>query len=248
MTDDGGTAPEPGLAHPELADVTLYALGACAGASRNRVRVHIAGCALCRDELVRITGVRTLLGRLAAPGTPGPVAFVPPTATPPPVLREQVLNQVLAQRRVQARRRRRAAALAAAAALAVAAVPTTMLVTGARHADRPVSVAAAPAPDAALVYTPMQMAAGMAPTAAARAAVTAHPWGTGISVEATDFVEGTVVNLFVVPKEGSAEEVGSWQSAPGTVTCTATTWYPRSELSRVEARKDDGTVVASRSL
>jgi anti-sigma factor RsiW len=93
-------------------DLGVYVLGALEPAERDHIEVHLAQCAVCREELAELAVLPSLLNRLARE----PEADA---TTPPPF--EPVAERIRAERR-RARVRQRVLAVAAAVAVLVAAV------------------------------------------------------------------------------------------------------------------------------
>ena len=71
--------------HDMLDDVAVYALGALPAGEARRVRRHIAGCELCRDEYARLQATASLVGATAA--TQGDARDCPGTLLKPRIMR-----------------------------------------------------------------------------------------------------------------------------------------------------------------
>jgi hypothetical protein len=236
--------------HEQLPDVTLYVLGALAGAERERVRAHIQTCPVCTQELTRVAGLPGLLDRIS-PGTRGEALFSSvsdadiTTVQPPAELYDHLINRVVAGR---ARRKRLTIMSALAAAAVVIAVPAVAFAV--RSPSPTAALAQGPAPPAAQqsAFQPMSVTSELG-KASATAAVQDQPWGSSITIQAVDWKPNLVIRLYVVTINGETREVGGWRSTgPGTTVCAATTWYPKDRLVQLQAVEDGGPVVASMSL
>jgi len=194
----------------------VYVLGAADSAERAVVRMHLARCRDCREELAGLAGLPGLLGRVPAAEAEkllGGEAEPDSPAGPPP---GSVLPRLL-DRTVRARRSRsRRAAAAAAAAVVVAAAAG---VAGQR------ALGAAP-PAASQSSTHWETISARNDLTLARATVRYTPaaWGTEIRVRVGGIPAGTVCLLRVIGAGGREQTAAGWTIVAGHDT----TWYPGS--------------------
>ncbi|MBC7678965.1 MAG: zf-HC2 domain-containing protein [Pseudorhodobacter sp.] len=220
----------------QVADLSAYVLGALSGAERDAVRVHLAGCLVCQRELLDMAPLPGLLNRVR----PDPDAVLP-TAPPPPVLRERLVNQVVVGRARERRRRvLTAGALASAASLVVG-----LAVVGANQGGdtgRPGVQAAGPA------YVPMALSVP-APGMHAEAGVKNTAWGSAISIQAQGWPTSSVAHIAVRTRTGALLRLGSWGGTGDVVLhCATSTWVHRRDLRELQITSPAGVVEARLSL
>ncbi|MDU0294693.1 zf-HC2 domain-containing protein [Saccharothrix longispora] len=179
-----------------------YVLGALDGREVRAVEDHVATCAPCRAELAGLRAMEEAMGD------------VPPEALldgPPDggdLLLQRTLRQVRAERGGRVRRRRVGLGLAAAAVAAV--VLGGGFAVGRGTAPDPGGVAQTGQPPAPPAGTRVGTATD--PETGARMTVQVKPAAGWVRVNAS--VAGIAQNekcrLFVVAKDGSRQEAGSW--------------------------------------
>jgi hypothetical protein len=209
------------------ADVRLvlgvYVLGAAEPAERTLVRMHLAWCRDCREELAGLAGLPGLLRRVPAAeadkllaSEAGPGGRVDPPA-------DSALSRLLG-RAARTRRVRRWLALAATAAAVVLAAGSGIAAGGGFGADR------VQRPAGPLVATKPLVSSQVAwETAAARndltgasATVRYAPaaFGTQLMVSVSGVAPGTTCELRVIGPGGHREIAGAWTVATARYTST----------------------------
>jgi hypothetical protein len=221
-----------------LVESGVYVLGALSPAQRQAYERHLSTCAECRAEVNDLAILPGLLGRLdeASVGADEEI-HAPPT----------VLPAVIGRIRHRRRNYRFAAIAGAVAAACVAlVVGLTMPTHPARTVATPVVAPSASAP--AVVLHPM--------TPATKPSIVSASIGLQDVVGGTRIV-GTCkyaglrdnypgpINfvLYVVPKHGTPERIGSWSAEPGdSVPIQGQTWWPSSKIASVRLVGPNGDV------
>jgi hypothetical protein len=179
----------------------VYVVGAIDPAERAAVNAHLAGCAVCREELSGLAGLPALLGHvpLADAERLSEGGYGLPDMDEPPA---ELLNGLL--RRVAARRRHRRlrSVLALAAAVAVAAGGTAAVF----DAHQP--------PSHVVSGQDMVRASNANVTASVR--YSAVPWGgTAMRVAVQGIPTGTKCSFSVENAAGRWSVARSWTVGPG---------------------------------
>ena len=218
-----------------------YVLGSLSPAERQEYEKHLATCEECSRSVRELAGLPGLLSRV------DPVILEPaPPAEPVPA----TLLPALVQEVGRARRRRllAVAGLAAAAVLALAVI----LVQGLVGDEQPPT--ASPQTTSSSEPTPVgqhMQPVGDVPVTATLA-FTPVGWGTKLDLTCSyrsvgdDYQEprSTTYGLFVVNRDGSAEQVGTWEAISGkTMHFSAGTATQRKDIAAVEVRTVDGRPV-----
>jgi len=216
-----------------------YVLGALSPTDRQDYEKHLATCKDCATSVRELAGLPGLLSRVDPVVLEAPPAIEPVPATLLPSLVREV---------GRARRRRvyTVVGLAAAAAVAVGVV----VVQGVAGNDEPPVAsppAASPSAPAGLDMSPV----GDVPVTAS-VALTPVTWGTKLdltcSYEPTageyQLPRRVTYGLFVINRDGSAEQVGTWSALDGrTMHLAAATAARRADIASVEVRTTDGRPV-----
>lgn len=219
------------------ADVRLvlgvYVLGAADPAERTLVRMHLAWCRDCREELAGLAGLPGLLRRVPAAeadqllaSEAGPGGRADPSA-------DNALPRLLA-RAARTRRTRRWLAVTATAAAVVFAAGSGMAAGGGFGADRvqrPAGpVAATNAPVSSQVA--WETAAARNDLTGATATVRYAPaaFGTELEVRVSGVAPGTTCELRVTGPGGQREISGAWTVVSAQYTGT---WIEGSASFRV---------------
>jgi putative zinc finger protein len=221
-----------------------YVLGALAPAERAGYEQHLATCPTCREAVAALAVLPGLLGRLdaAAATAIGATAIGAATEHAPDAGRVpgggRVLGRTLqaaAEQRHRARRTRRwrlaVAGVGMSAVLlgVMVAVHTTDLRSQQPHG----LVAMQPVSD----HVPVSAEIGLVPVAG----------GTRIDMRceyhsATADHDAWVFRLYVIPRTGQPDEVGTWWAAAGQVlTISAMTYLSRDAIDHIELRRANGT-------
>jgi hypothetical protein len=209
------------------ADVRLvlgvYVLGAADPAERTLVRMHLAGCRDCREELAGLAGLPGLLRRVPAAEADELLASGsgPGGRADPPA--DSALPRLLAQA-ARTRRIRRWLALGATAAAVVLAAGSGIAAAGGFGADR------VRRPAGPLVAIKARVSSQVAwETAAARndltgatATVRYAPaaFGTQLRVRVSGVAPGTTCELTVIGPGGYREIAGTWTVVTARHTST----------------------------
>jgi hypothetical protein len=215
-----------------------YVLGALSPTERQEFEKHLATCADCSRSVRELAGLPGLLSRVDR------VILEPPPAMEP--VPETLLPSLV--REVRRSRRRRVfatAGLAAAAAVAVGVV----VVQGIGDDGPP---AATPATPSAVVPAGQAMhRVGRVPVTAS-VALTSVKWGTKLDLTCSyrpapdeyQMPRSVTYVLFVVNRDGSTEQVGTWRALDGrTMRLTAGTAASRDDIRSVEVRTVTGRPV-----
>jgi len=214
-----------------------YVLGGLSPAERQDYERHLATCADCATSVREMAGLPGLLARV------DPVILEPaPAAEPVPA----TLLPSLVREVGRARRRRVLASVGVAAAAAVAVGATLVASLGSETppaASPPTSTPSSVAPAGESM-----MPVGHVPVTATLA-VTRVGWGTKLDLTCSYRSEGegyqlpktATYGLFVVNRDGSAEQVGTWQAIDGkTMHFSAGTAAQGRDIKDVEVRTVDG--------
>jgi anti-sigma factor RsiW len=243
-------------------DSAAYVLGTLPADERADYERHLATCAECQAEVTEFGGLPRLLNtvnigevesRWAGPTLAAPAQderWAGPTAVPQeerwagPTVRPQgdnVLPFVInaAQRRRSAQRRRGRLQMVATG-LVAACLAALAVVVVQRQAEEPL-------PD----LVAMQQVSSTSPVTAS---VGLDPIAGGtrliMSCKYTGAPKGVwTFRMYVVPKSGNAEEVGSWTAGPGEErNYVGWTRLKTEEIKEVQLRKGDQTVLMTRSV
>jgi anti-sigma factor RsiW len=220
-------------------DDGAYVLGALAPAERDAYERHLAGCAECREAVAEIAVLPGLLGRLDPAGLD--------LITPEPRPATSVPTLLAAARRSRRRERRLTRlryggiGLVAAALALIAGLGLSTLNTPATPAGQPVNLVA------------MQSVRTGVPLSA-EVGVEATAWGTRVAMrchypKAADPARSVAFRLVAHGPDGATEQVGSWVAGPGDdLSFTGATRFTRTELTRLELLRADGTPLLAYDL
>jgi hypothetical protein len=225
---------------PLLVESGVYVLGALSPAQRQAYERHLSTCAECRAEVGDLAILPGLLGRLDETAvTADEEIHAPATVLP------AVIGQV--------RRRRRNYRFAAiAGAVAAACVALVVGLTMPTHTARPVAEPVIkPSPSAsapAVVLHPMTPV-GTANIVTASIGLQDIAGGTRVVGTCTyegsggNYVEPAKFVLYIVPKHGMRERIGSWSAEPGdSVPVQGMTWWPSNDIASVQLVGPNGTL------
>jgi Putative zinc-finger len=168
-------------------------LGQLSEDERFAVEAHLEGCPSCLAEAEALAPIASLLGRV----DPDRLA---PAPEPPVDLGERIARRIAAERRSRdGRRARLRLGLAAAGAAAVAAVAALLIAVlgGSSQTSEPQTVAFHSLPQGAW----------------AKAALTPHPWGSEINLQAGGFKRGTSCRMWLRADDGERVPAGSFRYA-----------------------------------
>jgi len=239
-----------------------YVLGALSPAERLQFERHLAGCDDCSRAVREIAGLPGLLAQVDP-------ADLDPSDTPP--LPSSLLPRLVRDVR-RSQRRRMAGVAAVAAAVAATAAAVTV---GSLAASPPLSPGApgAPGPSgtptASSTVPALAMEAVGSSPVAAEVRVAGVAWGTRLDLTCSYAMSGSHGStgptgsafphypdergpeyaLVVRTRSGATEQVATWHALPGrTMRVSAATATDRSDITSVEMRTMDGTVVLRRSV
>jgi|GEM_PF-852940 len=223
---------------PMLVDSGVYVLGALSPAQRQAYEGHLSTCAECRAEVGDLAILPGLMGRLdeASVGA-GEEIHAPATVLP------AVIGRVRRRRRNQ-----RFAAIAGAVAAACVAlvVGLTMPTHTARPTAEPVVKPSPSASAQAIVMHPMTP---LGTPGVVSASIGLQNIAGGTRVVGTckyedlsgKYPEPAKFVLYVVPKHGVRERIGSWSAEPGdSVPVEGMTWWPSGDIASVQLVGPDG--------
>lgn len=233
-----------------------YVLGALSPAERIAFERHLPGCADCRCEVASLAVLPGLLGRLDRDAAIAIVTNPRPAAHPTPESEQRLtglLARVVGQRRTRVRRQRwRIGFAGAVGAVAVALV--AVMVLGLPGTGRGRGPQAQPSASSAVQLVAMTVVGDAPVTAEIGLAPTAG--GTAITMHCAyqesrgpdDPYAGAgglwTLRLYATGRDGKQEEVSSWKAGPGdSLNLTGTTRYAMNELTRLDVKRGDGTVV-----
>ncbi len=223
---------------PMLVESGVYVLGALSPAQRQAYERHLSTCAECRAEVGDLAILPGLMGRLdEASVTADEGIHAPATVLP------AVIGQV--------RRRRRNYRFAAiAGAVAAACVALVVGLTMPTHTARPVAGPVVKPSASAQAVVLHQMTPLSTPSIVS-ASIGLQDVAGGTRVVGTCKYEGIPDEyqgpvrfvLYVVPKHGTPERIGSWSAEPGdNVPIEGQTWWPSSDISSVQLVGPNGKV------
>jgi hypothetical protein len=213
----------------------VYVLGAADPAERTLVRMHLAWCRDCREELAGLAGLPGLLRRVPAAEADQLLASEagPGGRADPPA--DNALPRLLAQA-ARTRRIRRWLALTATAAAVVLAAGSGMAAGGGLGADRvqrsagPVAAIKAPVSSQVAWETAAARNDLTGATATVRYAPAA--FGTELEVRVSSVAPGTTCELRVTGPGGHREIAGAWTVVSARYTGT---WIEGSASFRVSS-------------
>jgi hypothetical protein len=191
----------------------VYVLGAAEPAERALVRLHLARCRDCREELAGLAGLPGLLRRVPAAEAETLFAAEAEGDSHVDPLAGTALPQLLG-RTARARRARRWRAVAAAAAAAVIAA------AGGIAGQRALSPVRAARSSQIVWETASARSDLTQATATVRYAATR--WGTELEVRVSGIAAGTACQLRVTGPGRQERTAGGWTIVPGQPTA----WYP----------------------
>ncbi|RKT56562.1 anti-sigma factor family protein [Saccharothrix australiensis] len=187
-----------------------YVLGALDGPEVRAVREHLAGCPVCRAEEQELRAVEEAMSEV-----PPELLLDGPPEGGDPVLR-RALRQARAERDRRVRRRRFAVGLVAAAVAAVVLGGGFAAGRSTAPADRQ-AVSTPPAPPAPpATGTRDRVGTAVDPVTGARLTALLQPAPGWVRVNASvaGVAQDEQCRLFVVAKDGTRREAGSWLVSP----------------------------------
>ena len=209
--------------HQELrTNLGPYALGALEPGERHDFERHLEGCASCRDELARFSGLVPLLDRLEPAEAADVALLLPPSG----MARGAALRITVAA--AQLRRQVLAWRVATGAATAAAVLAIALWAPWQSGPDRWV----------------------LQPTAGAvdgTAAALAWEWGTTVELDLTDLPPAERYVVWAVAADGRREQAGTWgETATGRARVRGASAIQRHDLARIEITPagDDRVLVA----
>jgi anti-sigma-K factor RskA len=201
-----------------------YVMGALSRAERQEYEDHLATCDDCAAALAELGPLPGLLGRVAPEDAE---LLLRPAADPPPSIATPRVVPLAWWRRTRVRV---GAGLAAAAVVAAAVIVPISLHGG------------GPTERLTLVRT-------VASPLSATVSLTATDWGTRVDMTceyAGYHGRQRPYRLYVIDPADHAQLVSSWHAGPGdTDRTTGSTDLSVSDISRIEVRAADGTVLLS---
>jgi hypothetical protein len=223
-----------------------YVLGGLSPGERQHYEKHLATCADCATSVRELAGLPGLLARV------DPVILEPaPVVEPVPA----TLLPSLVREVGRARRRRVFATVgvAAAAVVAAGALAVSILVGG--DDTPPAASPPSPSPSSSTQVAPASLSmipVGHVPVTGSLA-FTQVGWGTKLDLTCSyrpdwdgyqELPATTTYGLFVVTREGVAEQVGTWRAIGGkTMHFSAGTAARRGDIASVEVRATNGRPV-----
>lgn len=216
-----------------------YVLGALSPVERLDFEKHLPGCDTCTRSVRELAGLPGLLGRVEA------------SVLERPPVDEAIPDTLLPGLSRDVRRARLRRTLAAAGLAAAVAAGAVTVVSQVGDGDGSAPAVAGPDSTPSGVVSLTMDPVGDVPV---RASVTLEQvtWGTRLGLTCTydtDSVEYELppavhYTLFVLTRDGSKEQVGSWRSVDGkTMQLSAATAANRDDIASVEVRLPDGQVV-----
>ena len=219
-----------------------YVLGSLSPGERQEYEKHLATCESCSRSVRELAGLPGLLARV------DPVILEPaPAMEPvPATLLPSLVREV-------ARTRRRRLFATVGVGLAAAVAVGTTLVASLGGDEPPVASPPATGPSSTVQPAGLSMIpVGGAPVTGSLA-FTPVGWGTKIDLTCSyrpdwdayeNLPETTTYALFVVTRDGSMQQVGTWQAIGGkTMHFSAGTAARRNDISAVEVRTKTGRPV-----
>lgn len=229
---------------PSAHDDAAYVLGSLSPAERLDFERHVAGCDVCARSVQMLAGLPGLLDRVDAAVLEHPRSDPPLPATLLPGLTREVV-----------RSRRRGTFAIAGLAATVAAVAALSVPMVADSLDDAASLGASPSTSTTDVQLDVETRS-MAPLGDVPVQATLGleqvRWGTRLLLTCTYETQSVEYSLpaevdyllFVLTRDGRAEQVGSWRSVDGTtMQVPAATAAVRADIASVEVRTTDGRVV-----
>jgi hypothetical protein len=227
-----------------LVESGVYVLGALSPAQRQAYERHLSTCAECRAEVGDLAILPGLMGRLdeASVGADEEI-HAPATVLP------TVIGKV--------RRRRRNYRFAAiAGAVAAACVALVVGLTMPTHTARTVAGTGVK-PSASAPAVALHPMTALSTPSAVSASIGLQDIAGGTRVVGTCTYKGPIDNypelakfvLYIVPKHGTPERIGSWSVEPGdSLPIEGQTWWPSSKIASVQLVGPDGKVELEYSL
>jgi putative zinc finger protein len=222
---------------PMLVESGAYVLGALSPAQRQSYEQHLSTCAECRAEVGDLAVLPGLLGRLDAAS----VRVDDDEVTVPPAVLTKVVGRVR-------RRRRNQRLVAIGGALAAACLALVIGLTVPTHSTPSPSRAVASASAAPVMHAMKPV--GNTKFVSASLGITPFSGGTRFNGTCTyawsriNYAGPVNFQLYVYPKKGTPVAVSSWSAMPGdTVPFTGMTWWPKTDLSKVEVVGPSGPLL-----
>jgi hypothetical protein len=217
-----------------------YVLGTLSPSERQDYERHLNTCADCSQAVRELAGLPGLLARV------DPVILEPAPAVEP--VPATLLPSLV--REVERIRRRRWLAVAGTAAAAVLAIAVLAVQGFGDDASPPVASPPSASPSVSAPAGNAMAPVGHVPVTATLA-VTPVGWGTKLELtcsyepeEGYQLPKTATYGLFVVNRDGSAEQVGTWRAIGGkTMHFSAGTAAKQGEIADVEVRTVDGKPV-----
>jgi hypothetical protein len=206
---------------PHLVDVGAYVIDALEPEERLRLEEHLATCPTCAAELRELEALPALLASVPAPEEPEP---------PPGELAFRRLHRsaLAAPAPRAAARRRPLGRRWALVAAAVVALGGTGVVVASNGPAAPAIVAASEG------------------SLHVRAAITAQPSGSHITMALAGGTPGQQCELAVQARDGHWETAGTWTAShAGTAHLAGTVQIPPEDLTRLVVRTLDGRTLVS---
>lgn len=207
--------------HETLRDALgAYTVGALDPAERADVERHLRDCASCRDDLVQLEVLPSMLGRLSA--DEAEAAVNGPSPVDPVVAPGRFRDEL-------GRLRRALRAWQVAAAVAVGALVLVVLPL--------------PGGGAAMVFEP-RPAVPDAADAEGRVEVTARPWGMQVSIDLRDVPARRGYGMWAVDGDEHSAPVASWSATPeGNVRLQGACYMSIDDLARFELKTPDDEIL-----
>lgn len=217
---------------PMLVESGVYVLGALSPAQRQAYERHLSTCAECRAEVGDLAILPGLMGRLDEASVAADEEIHAPASVLPAVIG-------------RVRRRRRNFRFAAiAGAVAAACVALIVGLTMPTHTARPVAEPVVnPSPSASAPAVVLHPMTPLSTPSIVSASIALQNIAGGTRVVGTctyDSVSGAYPEpvkfaLYIVPKHGTPERVGSWSAMPGdSVPIEGMTWWPSRDIASVQ--------------
>jgi hypothetical protein len=223
---------------PMLVESGVYVLGALSPAQRQAYERHLSTCAECRAEVGDLAILPGLMGRLDEASVIADEEIHAPTTVLPAVIG-------------QVRRRRRNYRFAAiAGAVAAACVALVVGLTMPTHTARPVAGPVV-TPSASAPVVVMHPMTPVSNPSIVSASIALQAVAGGTRVVGTCKYKGLAdeypgpINfaLYIVPKHGTPERIGSWSAKPGdSQPIDGQTWWPSSDIASVQLVGPNGKV------
>ena len=213
-----------------------YVLGVLDDEEWESVRRHLDGCPYCRLEVDDLRPMEAALGDVP------PEAFL---EGPPPggdLLLQKTIDQVRGEHRTRERRRTTRLAVAAAV-IAVLALGGGLLIGRLTAPDTPASPAAP-------VAVAARTATAADPGTGATLSVAVQPAAGWVRLRATigGIAVGEPCRLYVVARDGSRWQAGSWVAEANGATVDGSALIPPAEVESVQAETYAGLVLVSATV